>query len=59
MFLLRIIVFIVIIIITLPYLKKGADAVMKRIPSEISNPINKTIKQSQEITKQVKELNKK
>ena len=59
MFLLRIIVFIVIIILTLPYLKKGANAVMKRIPSEISNPINKTIKQSKEATKRIKELNKK
>ena len=59
MFLLRIIVFIAIIILTLPYLKKGANAVMKRIPSEISNPINKTIKQSKETTKQVKESSKK
>jgi hypothetical protein len=59
MFLLRIIVFIAIIILTLPYLKKGANAVMKRIPSEISNPINKTIKQGREITKQVKESSKK
>ena len=52
MFLLRIIVFIVIIIFTLPYLKKGTDIVMKRIPSEVSNSVNK-------ITKQVKEINKK
>ena len=52
MILLRIIVFIVIIIFTLPYLKKGADIVMKRIPNEVSNSVNK-------ITKQVKEINKK
>ena len=52
MFLLRIIVFIVIVIIALPYLKKGADVVMKRMPSEISNSINN-------LTKQVKEINKK
>jgi hypothetical protein len=51
MFLLRIIVFIVIIIFTLPYLKKGADIVMERMPSDFSNSVNK-------ITKQVKEINK-
>ena len=59
MFLLRIIVFIIIVIFTLPYLKKGADVVLKRIPSEISDSVNKKIKQGKEITKQVKELNKK
>jgi hypothetical protein len=52
MFLLRIIVFIAIVMFTYPYLKKGADIVMKRIPSEASGSINK-------LTKQVKEINKK
>jgi hypothetical protein len=52
MFLLRIIVFIAIVMFTYPYLKKGADVVMKRIPSEVSGSINK-------LTKQVKEINKK
>jgi hypothetical protein len=50
MFLVRIIIFIVIVIVALPYLKKGSDVVMKRMPSEISDSINK-------ITKQVKEIN--
>ena len=52
MFLLRIIVFIAIVAFTYPYLKKGSDFVMKRVPSEVSNSINN-------LTKQVKEINKK
>ncbi len=51
MFLLRIIVFIVIIIFTLPYLKKGADIVMKRIPNEFSNSVNNLKKQAKEVIK--------
>ncbi len=52
MFLLRIIVFVVIVIIALPYLKKGADVVMKRLPSEVSDSVKN-------LAKQVKEVNKK
>ena len=52
MFLLRIIVFIAIIAFAYPYVKKGSDFVMKRIPSDVSNSINN-------LTKQVKEINKK
>ena len=46
MFLLRIIVFIVIIIIALPYIKKGADAVMKEVPwvSKVVNDVTDKIK---------------
>lgn len=42
MFLLRIIVFIVAIIIALPYIKKGADAVMKEVP-EVSKMVNDVV----------------
>jgi hypothetical protein len=51
MFLLRIIVFIGMVMFAYPYLKKGADVVMKRIPSEVSGSINK-------LTNQVKEIKK-
>ena len=58
MFLLRIIVFIVIIIIALPYLKKGADVLFKRLPSELSTPIKKTLEKTNKVTKQIKEIKK-
>jgi hypothetical protein len=46
MFLLRIIVFIVIIIIALPYIKKGADAVMKEVTgvSKVVNDVTDKVK---------------
>ena len=46
MFLLRIIVFIVIIIIALPYIKKGADSVMKSVPgvSKVVNDVTDKVK---------------
>ena len=49
MFLLRIIVFIVIIIIALPYIKKGADALMKEVPgvSKVVNDVVDKVKSSQ------------
>jgi len=49
MFLLRIIVFIVIIIIALPYIKKGAEAVMKEVPgvSKVVNDVVDKVKSSQ------------
>ena len=49
MFLLRIIVFIVIIIIALPYIKKGADALMKEVPgvSKVVNDAVDKVKSSQ------------
>ena len=50
MFLLRIIVFIVIIIIALPYIKKGADSVMKAVPG-VSKVVN-------DVTDKVKSVNK-
>jgi hypothetical protein len=58
MFLLRIIVFIAIFIITLPYIKKGADAFFKRLPSELSTPIKKTLEETNKITKEIKEIKK-
>ena len=49
MFLLRIIVFIAIIILALPYIKKGADAVMKEVPgvSKVVNDVVDKVKSSQ------------
>jgi len=51
MFLLRIIIFIIIVIVTLPYLKKGSEVLLKRMPSEVSDSINKIAKQAKEINK--------
>jgi|GEM_PF-2327056 len=51
MFLLRIIVFIVIIIIALPYIKKGADAVMKEVPG-VSKVVNEVTDKVKSATKQ-------
>jgi len=53
MFLLRIIVFIVIIIITLPYIKKGADALMKEVPV-----VSKAVKAVNNVADKVKSVNK-
>lgn len=55
MFLLRIIVFIAIVAFAYPYLKKGSDFVMKRVPSEVSGSIKKITKQ----VKDIKDMNKK
>lgn len=51
MFLLRIIIFIVMIVFAYPYLKKGADFVLKRVPSEVSNSVNNLKKQAKEVIK--------
>ena len=46
MFLLRIIVFIVIIIIALPFIKKGKEMVMKNVPgvSKVVNNVTDKVK---------------
>ncbi len=51
MFLLRIIVLIVIIIIALPYIKKGADAVMRQVPG-VSKVVNEVTDKVKSATKQ-------
>ena len=51
MFLLRIIIFIVLIAIAYPYLKKGSDFVIKRLPNEVSGSINKVNQQLKDIIK--------
>jgi len=58
MFLLRIIIFIAIVIFTLPYIKKGADTIMNRIPEDLSNSLKKTAKEATEKVKKIKEQNK-
>ena len=55
MFLLRILVFIVIIAFAYPYVKKGSEFFFKRIPAEVTAPIKKITKQ----VKELKEMNKK
>jgi hypothetical protein len=51
MFLLRIIVLIVIILIALPYIKKGADAVMRQVPG-VSKVVNEVTDKVKSATKQ-------
>jgi hypothetical protein len=55
MFLLRIIVFIVIIAFAYPYVKKSSDFIMKRVPDEVKGSISNIAKQ----VKNIKEINKK
>ena len=51
MFLLRIVVLIVIILIALPYIKKGADAVMRQVPG-VSKVVNEVTDKVKSATKQ-------